>query len=101
MKKIFSIITVIIIISCISISAFATNDYTVTSSDTSGLKAILLDLLGDYTPIIVEVTDTDSENNTTTVLEVKNDYVWLASFLMLLAVVYCTFRLGGALLNDI
>lgn len=102
MKRVISAIFVVLFLSCISITAFATNAYSVTSEDTSGLKAILLDILGDYTPVVVEDTEVDADNNiTTTNLEVKNDWVWLASFFMLALVVYCIFRLGGVLLSDV
>ena len=52
--------------------------------DTSGLKAVLLSILGDYDPIVVEY---QYQNNNMTgynyLREVMPDYVWCASFIML------------------
>ena len=66
--------------------------------DTSGLKSVLLSVLGDYDPIVVEY---QYQNNNQTsyqyLREVMPDYPWCASFVMLSLFVYCLFRLGGAL----
>lgn len=102
MKRVFAFISFLCVLTVLSVPVFATGDYTVTAEEETGLKALILSLIGDYSPTIVEVTDTDTETgNAITHLEVKNDYVWLASFFMLALVIYCIFRLGGAILNDI
>ena len=62
----------------------------ITPSETSGLKAVLLELLGDYDAIIVEY---NSGNYTTR--EVLQDDVWLCSFWLLAILVYCLFKLLG------
>lgn len=62
----------------------------VSSSDTSGLKAALLGILGDYDAIIVEYT-----NGNYTSREVTPDYVWICSFCLLALFIYCLFRLLG------
>lgn len=72
----------------------------VQSSDTTGLKAVLLGLLGDYDPIIAEYKYISGNNSYYSYLrEVQPDYVWLCSFGMLALFIYCLFRLGGVLLN--
>lgn len=68
-------------------------------SDTSGLKAALLSVLGSYDPIIVEYQYQSSQGYSSYLREVQYDYVWLASAAFLLIFVYCLFRLGGALLD--
>lgn len=72
----------------------------VTSDSTSGLKAALLGVLGDYDPVIVEYEYQNPNNNYSSYLrEVQPDYVWIASAALLALVIWCLFRLGGALLR--
>lgn len=72
----------------------------ITPSDTNGLKAVLLEVLGDYDPIIVEYEYRNQNNTYNSYLrEVLPDYPWCASFIMLSLFVYCVFRLGGALIG--
>lgn len=94
MKKLVCVLLVVCVLFTLSISAFAAN----TSSDSATLKDVLEDLIGEYTPEVVEVEYTEGEEILTKV-EVKNDYVWLASFVLVALVIYCLFRLGGAMLG--
>lgn len=71
----------------------------VTPSDTSGFKAVLLGLLGNYDPIIVEYQYQSSQGYNNYLREVQPDYVWLCSFALLALMIFCIFRLGGALLR--
>lgn len=71
----------------------------ITPEDTSGLKAVLLSVIGDYDPVIVEYEYQNSNNYSSYLREVLPDYPWCASFFMLALFVYCIFRLGGALFN--
>lgn len=71
----------------------------VTPSDTSGLKAVLLGLLGNYDPVIVEYQYQSSQGYNSYLREVQPDYVWLCSFALLDLMIFCIFRLGGALLR--
>lgn len=71
----------------------------VTPSDTSGFKAVLLGLLGDYDPVIVEYQFQSSQGYNNYLREVQPDYVWLCSFALLALMIFCIFRLGGALLR--
>lgn len=69
-------------------------------SDTSGLKSALLGVLGNYDPVIVEYQYSDRNGYTNYLREVQPDYVWLCSCALLALVIYCLFRLGGALLRE-
>lgn len=69
-------------------------------SDTSGLKSALLGVLGNYDPVIVEYQYSDKEGRTNYLRQVQPDYVWLCSCALLALVIYCLFRLGGALISD-
>ena len=71
----------------------------VTPSDTSGLKAVLLGLLGNYDPVIVEYQYQSGQGYNNYLREVQPDYVWLCSFALLALMIFCIFRLGGALLR--
>lgn len=69
-------------------------------SDTSGLKSSLLGVLGNYDPVVVEYQYSDGDGRTRFLREVQPDYVWLCSCALLALVIYCLFRLGGALIRE-
>ena len=62
----------------------------ITPDDSTGLKSVLLEILGDYDAIIVEYT-----NGNYTSREVFQDDVWICSFWLLAIMVYCLFKLLG------
>lgn len=68
-------------------------------SDASGLKAVLLSFLGDYDPVIVEYQYSSGNGYTNYLREVQPDYVWLCSCGLLALMIFCLFRLGGALIR--
>ena len=68
-------------------------------SDTSGLKSALLGVLGNYDPVVVEYHYSD-DGRTRYLREIQPDYVWLCSCALLALVIYCLFRLGGALIRE-
>lgn len=70
------------------------------SEDTSGLKQVLIGLIGSYDAIVVEYQYMNSNSSYYSYLrEIQPDYVWIASFLLFALIIYCLFRLGGALLG--
>lgn len=69
-------------------------------SDTSGLKSALLGVLGNYDPVVVEYQYSDGDGRTRYLREIQPDYVWLCSCALLALVIYCLFRLGGALIRE-
>lgn len=70
----------------------------ITGSSTSGLKSIMLDLIGPYDPIIIEYKYRNPNATYDQYLrEVQPDYVWLCSFAIFSLVLYCVSRLGGVL----
>lgn len=69
----------------------------VTAEDTSGLKAVLLSILGDYETV---VTDYEYRNNNNTYyshsISIERDYAWLCACGVFALLLYCTFRsIGG------
>lgn len=72
----------------------------VTPSNTSGFKSVLLGLLGNYDTIVtVHQYQSDSSSYRSYVTDVQPDYVWLTGAALLLLLIYCLFRLGGALIH--
>jgi hypothetical protein len=71
----------------------------VTPSSTSGLKAALLGILGNYDPVIVEYQFQSGQGYNSYLREVQPDYVWLCSAAFLALVIYCLFKLGGGLIR--
>lgn len=74
--------------------------YSVTASDASGLKSVLLGLIGDYETV---VTDYEYRNGSNSYIshsiDIQPDYAWMASMLLFTLVIYCLFRVGGALIG--
>lgn len=65
----------------------------------SGLKGILLNLFGSYDPPVTQLRyQANSNSNYTYVNDIQPDYPWLCSAAIFAIVLFCVFRLGGALL---
>lgn len=71
----------------------------VTPSSTSGLKAALLGILGNYDPVVIEFQYSGGNGYTNYLREIQPDYVWLCSAALLALVIYCLFKLGGGLIR--
>ena len=69
----------------------------VSSSDADGLKAVILSLLGDYDPTIIEYEYRNSNGTAQYLRQIEPDYPWLCSAAIFLVVVWSVFRLGGNL----
>lgn len=69
-------------------------------SDSTGLKSALLGVLGNYDPVVIEYQYNSGNGYASYLREVQPDYVWICSFALLALVIFCLFRLGGALLRD-
>lgn len=80
-------------VSCVSIPP-------VTPSSTTGLKAALLTVLGNYDPVVVVYQyNTSSSGYSSYATDIQLDYAWIASAALLCLVIWCLFKLGGALLR--
>lgn len=72
----------------------------VTPSSTTGLKAALLTVLGNYDPVVVVYEyNISSSSSSRYVTDTQPDYVWIASSALLCLVIWCLFKLGGALIR--
>ena len=80
----------------ISVSVMALDP--ITASDASGLKSVILDLLGDYSAIQVEWAYENNNGYTSYTREIQPDYPWLCSAAIFAIVLYCLIRMGVAML---
>ena len=72
----------------------------VTPSSTTGLKAALLAVLGNYDPVVVVYEyNISGSSSSRFVTDSQPDFVWIASAALLCLVIWCLFKLGGALLR--
>lgn len=71
----------------------------ITSDTTTGLKSVVLGLIGNYDTIVTDYTYTTNNGYVQHTIEVQPDYVWMGSFLLLCLILYCLFRLGGAMIG--
>lgn len=72
----------------------------VTPSSTSGLKAALLTVLGNYDPVVVVYQyNTSSSGYSSYATNIQPDYAWIASAALVCLVIWCLFKLGGALIR--
>lgn len=70
----------------------------VTSSDATGLKAVMLSLIGDYDAIVIEHEYENNNGYTSYVREIQLDYPWLCSCAIFLVVLFCILRGGFSVL---
>lgn len=72
----------------------------VTPSSTTGLKAALLTVLGNYDAVVVVYQyNSSSSGYSSYATDIQPDYSWIASAVLLCLVIWCLFKLGGALLR--
>lgn len=65
----------------------------------TGLKGVLLDVLGDYDAIVVEYRyQTTTSGNYNYVREIQPDFPWLCSAGIFLALLWSVFSIGGRLI---
>ena len=69
----------------------------ITPNEATGFKKILLNLFGSYDPVIIEYEYTSGNGYVNYLREVQPDYVWFAAVLIFMLVLFCIFKLGGAL----
>lgn len=71
----------------------------VSPSDTSGFKAVMLTILGDYETVITDYTyQSGSSQYYSHSISIERDWAWLASAAMLGLITYCTFKCIGGML---
>lgn len=73
----------------------------------SGLKALIVSIFGEYTPVMTQtpITETVDGVTTTTMVDVVAsgaagiDYAWIAGVVLFGILLYCVMRIFGSVLN--
>ena len=76
-------------------------------NDLSGLKALIVSIFGEYTPVMTQtlVTETVDGVTTTSLVDVVAsgaagvDYAWLAGVALFGLLLYCVMRIFGSILT--
>lgn len=84
-------------ISDISISPLYNLDSSNTPIPAGTLRAVLTSVIGPYSPVVVQYQYTNG-TNTAYLREILPDYQWMISAAIFALVLYCVFRLWGAII---
>lgn len=78
-----------------------TSNAKISASDTNGLKALMLSLIGDYETTVTDYTyQSGTSGYYTHSINVERDWAWIMSCALFIVVIYCVFRaVGGILCN--
>lgn len=71
----------------------------ITPSNTTGFQKVIMGLLGNYSPVVIEYAYTNSSGYISYIREVQPDYSWMCGAAIFLVVLYSLFRLIGALIK--
>lgn len=63
-----------------------------------GLKGVLVSFIGEWESITLQHSYVDSSGNTVVDVDTIPDYPWIAAAVLLCLMVFCLFRIGGALI---
>lgn len=64
----------------------------VSASDATGLKSLMLTLIGDYDTVVTDYTYQSSNGYTTHSIQIERDWSWIISAVLFAVVIYCTIR---------
>ena len=70
----------------------------ISSSDSNGFKAVILDLIGDYEMVTKEYTYTGTNGYTTKQVTTEPDYAWMCSAAIFIIVLFCFLRILGGVI---
>ncbi len=71
----------------------------ITPSDTTGLTSLVLSLIGDYDPVVVEYKYQNyNASSYSYIREIQPDYPWLVSAGIFALVLFCTLRILGGVI---
>ena len=71
----------------------------ITPSNTTGLKKVLLSVLGNYESIVTDYRYQNASGNWQYLREIQPDYVWLCSAAVFALLLWCTFRMAGGIFS--
>lgn len=67
----------------------------ITPAGTSGLKSVLLSVLGNYESIVTDYRYQNASGNWQYLREIQPDYVWICSAGIFALLLWCVFRMAG------
>lgn len=70
---------------------------TVSADDSTGFKSVILGLIGDYDTVVTDYTYQSGSGYTTHSIQIERDWSWIISACIFTVVLYCMFRIVGAL----
>lgn len=73
----------------------------ISASDTTGLHAVMLGLIGDYNPIVKDYTYQSTQGYTNHSIDIQPDWSWIATAFVFVVVLYSVFRIIGVALGAI
>lgn len=73
----------------------------VSANNTTGLQSVILSLIGDYNPVVVDHTYTQGSGYTYHEVSITPDWSWICSCGLFILVLYCVFRLIGQALERV
>ena len=71
----------------------------VSASDSSGFKAVMLTVLGDYETVVTDYVYQNQSGYTTHSITIERDWSWIMSASMLIVVTFCTFLSVSSILK--
>lgn len=71
----------------------------ITPNNTNGFQAVILQLLGSYSPVVIEYSYTNSNGYVSYLREVQPDYSWMISAGIFALVLFSLFRIVGVLVK--
>lgn len=71
----------------------------ITPNNTNGFQAVILQLLGSYSPVVIEYSYTNSNGYVSYLREVQPDYSWMISASIFALVLFSLFRIVGVLVK--
>lgn len=69
----------------------------ISANQTSGFHAVILELLGDYNPIVKDYTYQSTQGYTSHSIEIQPDWSWICSAAIFALIIFCLFRLIGGI----
>lgn len=65
----------------------------------NALKDVIINLIGEYEPITIDYDYVNSLGDTVHAVAIEKDWAWIWSCIVFIVVVYCVFRVIGAILK--
>lgn len=85
--------------SALTLKSVNVSNQRVSASDATGLKAIMLELIGDYETVVTDYVYQSSNGYTSHSITIERDWSWIFSCSTFMLVLFCVFRACGGILK--